>query len=100
MAQLLRSQIIPGVKSVLEVVKQFDWRVYGSSLLVVYEGDPLSLQQRLASSTSSDPAAKVKMIDFAHAWQGEGPDPGLLKGFETVLGLIEKLAAQLERESS
>lgn len=41
---------------------------------------------------------RVKLIDFAHARAatGEGPDPGLLKGLDTVLSLLGGRIAELE----
>lgn len=89
MSHLISSTLVPAVRSVLDTVRRFDWRVYGSSLLVVYEGDPTALAARLEKGPEE--ASRVKMIDFAHAWEGEGPDKGLLKGFETVLDLLEQI---------
>jgi 1D-myo-inositol-tetrakisphosphate 5-kinase/inositol-polyphosphate multikinase len=45
---------------------------------------------------------RVKLIDFAHARAatGEGPDPGLLKGLDTVLSLLDGRIAELEAFSA
>ncbi|WVQ94821.1 hypothetical protein IAU59_001904 [Kwoniella sp. CBS 9459] len=44
------------------------------------------------------PPVRIKMIDFAHTWlaQGDGPDKGVLKGLETLKGLIQGRKSQVE----
>ncbi|WRT68814.1 uncharacterized protein IL334_005794 [Kwoniella shivajii] len=44
------------------------------------------------------PPVRVKMIDFAHTWlaEGEGPDQGVLKGLNTLKGLIESRKKEVE----
>ena len=55
------------------------WRFYGSSLLVVYEGDP-----------TAPPAVEVMWIDFAHASPAGGVvDAGCALGLRTLLRLLE-----------
>lgn len=81
----------------------------GGSLLIVYEGDETRAKEALElwdqepeddeSSDDDDEAAKkkpgppfaVKLIDFAHTrlTPGQGPDEGVLKGFDTVLSLLQ-----------
>ena len=44
------------------------------------------------------PPFVVKIIDFAHTHMapGEGPDEGVLLGFDTVLRLLDARIAQIE----
>lgn len=79
--------ILADVRAYYEVVKAYEWRVAGGSLLIAYEGKEGAPQMH-----------KVKMIDFAHAryLPGEGPDEGLLKGAKTVINLIEGRIEELK----
>lgn len=79
--------ILADVQAYYEVVKAYEWRVAGGSLLIAYEGKEGAPQMH-----------KVKMIDFAHAryLPGEGPDEGLLKGTKTVINLIQGRIEELK----
>ena len=45
--------------------------------------------------------ATVKLIDFAHARfaPGEGPDENVLRGVRSLVGVLERLCDELEREA-
>lgn len=107
-----------------ERVQHFPWRIYGSSLLIIYESDADALRQTLPHATASleceaeeeldddddnsqeddDEEEKkwaftLKAIDFAHAWQadeGSGADEGYNAGLETLIKLIEGRIRELE----
>ena len=74
-------------------IETFEWRIYGGSLLIVYEGDPS------ASSSPNKPRFNLKLIDFAHTRHlpGGGPDAGLLKGTDSVIRLLTGRLQELER---
>lgn len=123
------------------VLGTLEMRFVGSSVLMVYEGDLVRLDDALeqweSKLSSRDPLAplsepesdedddseeedeeeddldgtkedaklakecppvKVKMIDFAHTWiaEGEGVDEGVLKGLNTLRGLVQGRKRELE----
>jgi 1D-myo-inositol-tetrakisphosphate 5-kinase/inositol-polyphosphate multikinase len=89
-AQVLLStleSILADIKAFYDVVKDYEWRVAGGSLLIAYEG-----------SEVAQPGYKVRMIDFAHAryLPGHGPDEGLLKGTQSVIRLLDSRIAELQ----
>uniref|UniRef100_A0A1I7UX34 Kinase n=1 Tax=Caenorhabditis tropicalis TaxID=1561998 RepID=A0A1I7UX34_9PELO len=75
------------IRDVLE--KANGVRLFGASLLIVIESDPLE-------STPIDNLVRIKVVDFANAtfdgFQGdnfyEGSDEGSILGLETLLGII------------
>jgi len=82
------TEILSKVRSIQALVKDYEWRAYGSSLLIVYEGDEAAPLR-----------TTVKHIDFAHAryTEGQGPDEGMLKGFGTIVALLEGRLAELNK---
>ena len=87
----------------------------GGSLFIVYEADWARAEdglQRLWLDEGNEeeededdddddqpgPPFVVKIIDFAHTRlaPGEGPDEGVLLGFDTVLRLLDARIAQIE----
>ncbi|KAK5112578.1 hypothetical protein LTR62_003891 [Meristemomyces frigidus] len=118
-AKLLK-MIEAGIRKIRYVLQQCESRMYSASLLIVYEGDPQTLQslvapelekpktmeerpkvvdRRLSLSDDSDddiPAPvtmRVKMIDFAHAeWTpGRGSDENVIRGLRNVEKQLEGL---------
>ncbi|KAL8745242.1 MAG: hypothetical protein Q9190_002596 [Brigantiaea leucoxantha] len=106
---------LEGLKLVLESEES---RMYSSSLLFVYEGDPTALRAAFAAereeeeipqagdghdndddedeATSLGPQVQaLKLIDFAHAqWTpGQGPDENLLHGLRNTIKILEELVA-------
>jgi 1D-myo-inositol-tetrakisphosphate 5-kinase/inositol-polyphosphate multikinase len=81
--QALRAKI----ELIASLVQSFEWRIYGGSLLIIYEG-----------SEQARPGATVKLIDFAHARHlaGQGQDPGVAKGLESILNLLSGRIAEVE----
>lgn len=79
--------ILDDVQQYFEIVKNYEWRVAGGSLLIVYEGKEGAPERH-----------RVKMIDFAHARHlpGEGPDEGVLKGVQTVISLLKGRIVELQ----
>jgi len=76
---------------------QKQWKFFGSSILIAYEGDP----ERQASfrqtdnDTEVDDMVEVKLIDFAHAWPSEGKlDENYLGGLRSLLSYLKRLVAQ------
>ncbi len=91
----------------------------GGSLLLVYEGDAAKAEEGVKwmleggeedeeddeddegdedDAKKPGPPYTVKLIDFAHTRlvPGQGPDEGVLKGFDTVLSLLDGRIKQLE----
>lgn len=74
----------------------------GSQGFGLLDGSPPSSPHtsRPSSPTATNPAPPFtfRLIDFAHTRlaDGQGPDEGVLKGLETVLGLVRGRIAQLE----
>lgn len=81
-------EILSKVKAIQALAKGYEWRAYGSSLLVVYEGDEAAPLR-----------TTVKHIDFAHAryTEGQGPDEGMIKGFDTIVTLLEGRLAEVNK---
>lgn len=108
-------------------VQRFPWRVYGSSLLIVYESDLDALKSTLPAATGNldceaedlddddddgeeeedeeDGEKKwaftLKAIDFAHAWEaedGSGVDEGYNAGLQTLARLVDGRIEELEKE--
>lgn len=76
---------------------QKQWKFFGSSILIAYEGDP----ERQASYRQTDNGTvvndmvEVKLIDFAHAWPSDGNlDENYLGGLRNLLNYLKRLVAQ------
>ncbi|POW22644.1 hypothetical protein PSHT_01004 [Puccinia striiformis] len=94
---IIDQSIIPQIIKIQTYLSSFKWRIYGASLLIVFEADQDLL---LAATSHSDQQifqdlASVKVIDFAHVQLADSPDPGLLKGIQTTLDLFHQLSLQL-----
>ncbi|CBX93972.1 hypothetical protein IAQ61_003845 [Plenodomus lingam] len=94
------------VKDILEVFEKKESRMYGASILLVYEGnieEYANTKQKLRSAHPEDDEeedednlpklAAVKMIDFAHAtWvPGQGPDENALRGMRSAIKILKEL---------
>lgn len=101
-------------------------RMIGGSILVLYEGDIRMAKEMLErcnnnglGSSGGDEGGEedisksrtfngsselctVKLIDFAQTTlvPGEGPDQGVLKGFDTALGLLDNRIEEIDRYCS
>ena len=60
-------------------------RFWGSSLLMLYEGD---------IDHGNDPKVDLRIIDFAHCYQeaAPGPDDGCLKGLLTLIECLKEIS--------
>ncbi|KAI8924307.1 hypothetical protein BC831DRAFT_466309 [Entophlyctis helioformis] len=73
-------------------------RMYGGSVLIVYEGLP----QPAVADASPEPHVQVRLVDFSHAKYvdaSEGPDTSLLFGLDHLIPLVNgaiSLAESLE----
>lgn len=118
--QLVLKLVLRKIDAIYERVRNIEWRIRGSSLLIVYEGDldaftascspddDNSLEQQDEDDEEEDSQGDckpkyripfdVRLIDFAHtrAAQGEGPDRGFLLGIETTRKLIQDLLQDLD----
>ncbi|KAA1078493.1 hypothetical protein PGT21_035654 [Puccinia graminis f. sp. tritici] len=101
---IIDRSIIPKIQTIQAYLSSFNWRIYGASLLIVFEADLTTLQAILASSTTTTTTtaqpdhyhlASVKVIDFAHVELADSPDQGLLKGIQSTLDLFHQLSQQL-----
>ncbi|KAI0781528.1 SAICAR synthase-like protein [Trametes elegans] len=109
------------VAEIRAALAQTETRIVGGSLLIVYEADweraRMGLQwledggdleddddnddadeEEEEGKTRPGPPYIVKLIDFAHTKlvPGEGPDEGVLKGVDTVLGLLDRRLEQVK----
>lgn len=98
MKQIIDRSIIPKITRIISHLSSFHWRIYGSSLLIVFETDLSTLRDALSSHSDSviESLSTVKLIDFAHVHLADSPDLGLLKGLQSTLDLFEQLSSQLE----
>lgn len=73
-----------------DVMLKKEFRMYASSVLLVYEGDPQSEQQQQQRNLPTT----LKMIDFAHSYHvpGQGRDEGHILGLTNTIEHISKLA--------
>nr|ACI49182.1 hypothetical protein Csp3_JD02.010 [Caenorhabditis angaria] len=91
----INSEILEIVKRKLEAIhsiikKSYGLRLFGASLLIVLEGDPISSQ-------TIDELVQIKIVDYANStFNGfltdnfyEGPDDGSLLGIETILRFLD-----------
>jgi 1D-myo-inositol-tetrakisphosphate 5-kinase/inositol-polyphosphate multikinase len=101
------------VKDIQEVFESKESRMYGASILLVYEGDVdeyANTKQKLRSAHLEDEddeaeeavlkLAEVKMIDFAHAtWTpGQGPDENALQGMRSTAKILKELLDKVHRD--
>ncbi|KNZ62408.1 uncharacterized protein VP01_1273g6 [Puccinia sorghi] len=103
--QIIDQSIIPQIRKILIYLSSFNWRIYGASLLIVFEAHLMTHNVILSSSPShnfnhpddlnAQDMATVKVIDFAHVQLADSPDPGLLKGIQSTLDLFNQLSLQL-----
>ncbi|KAH9815092.1 hypothetical protein DFH28DRAFT_1057628 [Melampsora americana] len=103
MGRLLKDVLLPRFNRLSNYVSKFEWQVYGSSLLVVYEGDNDALSHAFQGDSIVEDRClgNVKLIDFAHAWKAQQPDTGLLNGFDTLSSLLQGMMnalSQLDQE--
>ncbi|KAH9915248.1 SAICAR synthase-like protein [Epithele typhae] len=108
------------VAEVRDALAAVEMRMVGGSLLVIYEADwdraraGIKWMEEVGEDDEDDdedededeesvaskpgPPYIVKLIDFAHTKivPGEGPDEGVLKGVDTVLGLLDGRIAQVK----
>jgi inositol-polyphosphate multikinase len=115
--------IIKAIKEDIEDIRDsyapLEIRMVGGSLLIVYEGDITRAKECIAWMENTDAQGDeededededeskpkkpwfphaVKLIDFAHTVMtpGQGPDEGVLKGFDTVVRLLEGRIKEIE----
>jgi len=82
------------------VLKKEDLRLFGSSLLLIYESYgpnsmDISKNNSNSDSNSIEPIfVSVKLIDFAHSiiQPGLGPDNGCLLGIENLIRLLSEIS--------
>ncbi|KAG7453151.1 SAICAR synthase-like protein [Guyanagaster necrorhizus] len=104
------------IAEIREAFASVDLRMVGGSLLIVYEGDLAKaedgakwmLEEEDEEGEDDDddddeklkrgPPYTVKLIDFAHTRfvPGQGPDEGVLKGFDTVQSLLDGRLKEVE----
>ncbi|EGG09308.1 uncharacterized protein MELLADRAFT_71264 [Melampsora larici-populina 98AG31] len=99
MARLLEDVLLPRFNRLSNHVSRFEWQVYGSSLLVVYEGDSEALSRAFEGDNITEDRflGIVKLIDFAHAWKAQQPDAGLLDAFDTLSNLLRGMIKDLSQ---
>lgn len=115
---ILLQLVVRRIDEIMNRVKTIEWRIRGSSLLIVYEGDVDAFEACCTRSeddhddaesegheddeeedANGDCRAKyripfdVRLIDFAHTTMtpGAGPDEGFLLGLATTRRLVSDL---------
>ncbi|KIJ63405.1 hypothetical protein HYDPIDRAFT_92519 [Hydnomerulius pinastri MD-312] len=78
-------------------LNQAHLRMVGGSVLIIYEAD----KDRAAAALEHEVPPRlytVSLIDFAHTRvvPGQGPDKGVLKGLDTLIGLVERRKKAVE----
>jgi 1D-myo-inositol-tetrakisphosphate 5-kinase/inositol-polyphosphate multikinase len=100
---------IDTIKEIQHFIQQHpQLRLIGSSILMVYEGDRAAADKTWSFMLDDDNKQKqeeeddeeldpkmceLRLIDFAHSdWNAEREeqDPGLIKGYDTIIELLEK----------
>ncbi|KAF2129545.1 SAICAR synthase-like protein [Dothidotthia symphoricarpi CBS 119687] len=116
-AREVLSYFLGEVKDIQKVFESKESRMYGASILLVYEGDLDEYNKTrttLASMSSKQDdegddededenlpkLAAVKMIDFAHAtWHpGQGPDENAIRGMRSTVKILDKFLNDLEKK--
>jgi 1D-myo-inositol-tetrakisphosphate 5-kinase/inositol-polyphosphate multikinase len=113
-------QILEDVKQIQSVLEREETRMFSSSILLVYEGDPAAWKEAMETAASKPVrededeedddddddveedeveekrAWAVKLIDFAHAsfTPGLGPDENILQGVRSIVRILQTLEAE------
>lgn len=103
------------VKDIQEAFEGKESRMYGASILLVYEGDVDEYENTKKVLRSARPEAEdeedddelvpklaaVKMIDFAHATfvPGKGPDENALQGMRNTATILKRLLDKAETDA-
>uniref|UniRef100_A0A182QXY6 Kinase n=1 Tax=Anopheles farauti TaxID=69004 RepID=A0A182QXY6_9DIPT len=87
--------------------KQTAYRLYSSSVLLVYDAARLGLDTGQDRQGTRSLSAKARMIDFAHAFptdestEADSVDDNYLQGVESLMGIFEQfLASGRKRKTS
>ncbi|KAJ7132961.1 hypothetical protein C8R46DRAFT_923614 [Mycena filopes] len=92
--ELLREDIA----DIRDALSALEMRLVGASLLILYESDPVRAEEGIKWMLDDErcskptPPCDVRLIDFAHTRfvPGQGPDAGVLLGFDTFLRLMDE----------
>jgi inositol-hexakisphosphate 5-kinase len=99
----LLDPIIKKLETLFSIIKSKNtYRFYGSSLLILYDGDDSNYDNNNLSSLID-----IRMIDFAHSTHSgingsrkhEGPDRGYLFGIEHLIRIFKEIKNDLETQS-
>ena len=114
-AQSIVRRFIREVESVQYILENEESRMYGASILMVYEGDEETLEESISNEDREEVQTDeddvdgeeeddeenarphkvhaLRLIDFAHArWTpGEGPDENALEGVRSILKILKGL---------
>ena len=123
---LLARRILAEMEEIEDVLKKQESRMYSASILIVYEGDVRTLEQKLKEEEQwlakyggkedapteeeeeeeeeddeeRPKTCEVKLIDFAHAsWTpGMGPDENVLQGVRSIVEIMREIASKKETD--
>ena len=96
-----RFEVIPHIcreiQALISIIRKLpNYRFYGSSLLLIYEGLPLNLSLFSSSNDHDDHRVSLKMIDFASvsiSTTNEGPDNGYIYGLQNLQQILLDIEA-------
>ena len=114
LGMILARRFLREVKNIQAVLEREESRMYGASILMVYEGDGSALVIALEEEKTLEAAVPedldheddedeperlkildMKLIDFAHAsWTpGQGSDENALQGVRSIVKILEELVS-------
>jgi 1D-myo-inositol-tetrakisphosphate 5-kinase/inositol-polyphosphate multikinase len=112
-ARDILSYFLSQVQDIQKSFESMESRMYGASILFVYEGDMEEYQKTKKTLADYQPTedddddeedlpklAAVKMIDFAHAtWHpGQGSDENAIRGMRSTNTILSNLLKAVEKE--
>ena len=117
-ALLVAQRFLEDVSEIQTVLETHETRMYSSSILLVYEGDPDAFQAAVTAAANPQTREEkdeddededgdeeelskfyaVKLIDFAHAsfQSGIGPDENMLQGVRSTVKILEQLVSEFK----
>ncbi len=77
--ELVTEKILDQLRSLAEAIKECNWRFYGSSLLIIYESDPIPEKSSIVASTSGTTQSSVPLVSEVKPIMKSSSAPDVLK---------------------